>query len=196
MQPRDFKTLLIRVHYVIALEGTNNTLFWFATSAPIDDKQRPFPTRLRSALGLSPDINTMFDYKNRIPGIYERLYQFCVISLCSDMEFFFKDLFSTYGYKKGRGRGFFQRFDGVISQLSHDGIDFSSIDKDLKNLRLAFMVRHISVHNLGLVDQDFVASTKLPVKIGDRFDVDQTLYRKMFDSYVALLKHIDSYCAI
>lgn len=77
------------MHYVTSLEGTNNTLFWFATTAPMNDRQQLFPPSLKSVLGLPDSIVTMFDYRNRVPGIYERLYQFCVISLCADIEFFF-----------------------------------------------------------------------------------------------------------
>src|ERR1035437_8149877 len=123
MQPSEFQATLTRAHYVIALEGTNNLLFYLATTAEIEDKQKIFPPTLCASLGFQPEIRTMYDYRSRYAGIYNRLYQFCVISLCSDIEGFFRSLFLERGYKVGKG-AFFQRFDEVLSELALNGYDF------------------------------------------------------------------------
>ena len=192
MQPAEFQVSLTRAHYVTALEGTNNLLFYLAISAEIHDRQMSFPPTLVSSLGLPPDVKTMFDYRSRYPGIYNRLYQFCIISLCADIEAFFKAIFSERGYPPGAGSGFYQRFDDVVSVLSTVGFDFSPLANELNHLRHAFQVRHICIHNFGLVDQYFASNTKLPVNIGDVYVIAQGEYRLMFDAYALFLTHIDT----
>lgn len=192
MQPADFQSSLTRSHYVSALEGTNNLLFYLASTAEIEDKRIEFPPTLITSLGLPHDIKTMFDYRSRYPGIYNRVHQFCVISLCADIEAFFKALFSERGYTPGNGRGFFQRFDDVISVLASIGFDFTTLSDNLQHLKLAFQVRHICIHNLGRVDQKFADTTRLPVTVGDLYVVTHEEYRSMFDSYAKLLRHVDT----
>lgn len=119
------------------------------------------------------------------------MYQFCVISLCSDIEGFFRSLFLERGYKVGKG-AFFQRFDEVLSELAHNGYDFSLIDNELEALRLAFQVRHICIHNLGHIDQDFIRKTQLSCNVGDLYHVTEAGYHQMFNAYLALLRNIDT----
>jgi hypothetical protein len=192
MQPEDFQDSLTRSHYVSAIEGTNNLLFYLASTAEIGDKKIKFPPAVITSLGLPPDIKTMFDYRSRYPGIYNRLHQFCVISLCADIETFFKALFFERSYTPGKGRGFFQRFDDVISKLTSIGFDFTALSSELRHLKRAFLIRHICIHNLGRVDQEFADTTKLPVTVGDLYALTQEEYRSMFDAYEILLKHIDT----
>jgi len=192
MQPADFQVSLTRSHYVSALEGTNNLLFYLASTAEIADKKMRLPPALIVSLGLPPEIKTMFDYRSRYPGIYNRAHQFCVISLCADIEEFFKALFSERGYTPGKGRGFFQRFNDVISILTSIGFDFTTLSSEFQHLQRAFQVRHICIHNLGRVDQKFANTTKLPVIVGDLYAVTQDEYRSMFDAYAHFLKHVDA----
>lgn len=191
MQANQFKSKFVRTHYVMALEGTNNTLFHLAHTLPILDKQSAFPESLKSALGLPHSMKTMFDYRNQIPAIYNRLFQLCIISLCADIEFFFKALFEEYVIEKRKDRGFFQRFNGVITALSERGFDFAGLTNELAELEQAFMVRHMCVHNFGIVDNDFAGKSRRLVVVGEIYSLDQTEYLRMFDSYRALLLYFD-----
>jgi hypothetical protein len=192
MQASEFKSRFVRAHYVLALEGTNNTVFGNAHSLPIQDKLHIFPKSVKRAFEFPDSINTMFDYRNQIPAIYNRLYQLCVISLCSDIEFFFKSLFDKLSIQPPKGQGFFQRFDDVISTLSENGYDFSSLGNELAELNQAFMIRHVCIHNFGIVDTRFSELSRRSVSVGHVYTIDQQEYLRMFDSYRALLQYFDS----
>lgn len=192
MQAHEINHPLLREHFVRSLEGTNNLLFYFATSAPIHDKQMKFSPDLVRSLNLPSSITSMYDYRSQHSGIYDRLYQHCVISLCSDVEFMFKALFSALNLSPGPGRGFFQRFESVIRLLESTGLTFEPIGESIDQLRLAFSVRHISVHNFGFVDRSFIECTGLSMEVGEQYPVDQHKYRAMFDGYCMFLKSLDA----
>jgi hypothetical protein len=191
MQAQEINNSLLREHFVRSLEGTNNLLFYFATSAPINDKQMRFPPQLVRSLNLPSTITSMYDYRSQHSGIYDRLYQHCVISLCSDVEFMLKALFPTLHIKPESGRGFFQRFDSVISLLESKGFTFEPVAEHIDKLRLAFSVRHISIHNFGFVDRSFIERTGFSVEVGEQYLVGQEKYRDMFDGYCAFIKSLD-----
>jgi hypothetical protein len=193
MRPSELNSSLLRRHFVSAQEGTNNLLFYFATIAPIQDSKTLLSQEIVLSLGLPTEIQNFYDYRSRFPGIYNRLYQFCVISLCSDIEKLFRDLFSERRYIPRNGRGFYQRFNDVISALQTHGYDFSPITDECNKLRLAFQIRHICAHNLGEVDQAFIDATAYPGTIGDVYQLDETAYREMYEAYTTLLKAIDDH---
>ncbi|HDR9093073.1 hypothetical protein QZM46_16300 [Burkholderia vietnamiensis] len=189
MQRQDFTNELVLWHFDKSREGTNNLLFSFATKAPQEDKALTFPAQLRANMGWPNHVHTMFDYRTMFGDIYDRLFQFCVISLCSDFEAFTKAVFEKYGYKKGNG-AFFQRIDDVILRLEGEGFNFLSIKNSLDKLRLAFQVRHIGIHNIGIVDQGFNDKTGQGI-IGQPYPIDEASYREMYSAYTAFLKHLD-----
>lgn len=191
MQPVNLRSELLRNHYLRSLEGTNNLLFFFASLAPIQDKSRKLPPELIGALNLPPEIKSMYDYRCRYNGIYDRLYQHCIISLCSDIEYMFKELFVNRGIIQNSGRGFFQRFTEVIQVLKCNDFDFTAIDQDLKNLRLAFSIRHISIHNFGYIDQDFINQTDSTATVGDYFVLGEDDFQMMFRSYCSFIECLD-----
>lgn len=191
MQPVNLRSKLLRDHYVRSLEGTNNLLFFFASLAPIQDKNRKLPPELIGALNLPSEIKSMYDYRCRYNGIYDRLYQLCIISLCSDIEYMFKELFLNRNIIKKPDRGFFQRFAEVIKVLEDKDFDFTAIDQDLKNLRLAFSIRHISIHNLGYIDKDFINQTESSATVGDYFVLDEDDFKMMFRSYYSFIECLD-----
>ncbi|MDH1530627.1 hypothetical protein [Pseudomonas mosselii] len=190
MQRTEFKNLHTLWHFDRTREITNNLIFMFATTTETNDKKFFLNDTVKKSLGWPESINTLYDYRRMFGDVYERIFQFCVISLCSDVEAFFKDTFDKFGYTKGSGSGFFQRFDDVIAVLRTAGYDFSDIDQKLINIRLAFQVRHIGIHNNGIVDQSFFDKTNTGT-LGHTYPIDQEKYKEMFDSYVALLKHLD-----
>ena len=193
MQPYDLQNATLREHYIRCREGTNNLLFWYATTAPLEDKKIRLPPKLINTLNLPSNIKTMFDYRSMFNGIYHRLYQQCMISLCSDIEFMFKELFSISNIPipPKKGTVFFQRFNQVIDALKSHGIVFDIFETEVENLSLAFKIRHICVHNFGNMDEKFLAETKLSGVIGETFIIDQELYKRMFHSYATLLKQLD-----
>ncbi|MFJ4344354.1 hypothetical protein [Pseudomonas sp. NPDC089401] len=187
MQPKDLKSNHVREHYQTALERTNNLVFMHAITAASNDQKTNFPGEI---LGWGSKIKTWYDYRMMFGNVYERLFQLCVISLCSDIELFLKQTFEKFNYKKGEGRGFYQRFNEVIATLKESGHDFSEIEEDLKKIDFAFQVRHICIHNYGIVDETFIRKTTLG-KLGQKFEINQEQYREMFDAYVVFLKHLD-----
>ncbi|WP_214511946.1 hypothetical protein [Pseudomonas brassicacearum] len=145
----------------------------------------------RVSMGWPLHVKSMYDYRMMFGEVYARLFQFCVISLCSDAETFFKETFDRYGYIKGKGKGFFQRFDDVISKLEAAGLDFSPVQSSIEKIHLAFQIRHIGIHNMGIVDDDFSSKTGMG-SVGSVYPIDQNSYREMFVAYTAFLKHLDS----
>ncbi|MBP8322413.1 hypothetical protein KAF81_32745 [Pseudomonas aeruginosa] len=190
MQRKDFNNSHVLWHYDRAREATNNLMFMFASMAPTEDKGRVIQDSLRDSMGWPPEVKNFYDYRMMFGGVYERLFHFCIISLCSDIEVFFKETCDKYGYARNKGNGFFQRFDEVISELTIAGFDFSPIQASIDQLRLAFQIRHIGIHNMGIVDQSFVNKTG-EGEIGKVYPIDQVTYRRMFVAYEALLKFFD-----
>lgn len=190
MQRNEFKNALILSHYDRVREVTNNLMFGFATTAPDNDKKRGVNEFLRTNMGWPRHVTTLYDYRVMFPGVYERLFQFCIISLCSDAEIFFKALFDKYEYPKGSGLGFFQRIDDVFAALKNEGIDFLPIQSSIENLQLAFQIRHIGIHNMGVVDDNFIKKTGKGTA-GASFLIDQKSYREMFEAYEKLLGYLD-----
>lgn len=194
MQPSDFKHPHTRWHFITVLERTNNLIFMHAITAKENDKSIIFTEEATRQLKWDKSIKTMFDYRMSfgIGDVYERIFQLCVISLCSDIELFFKKTFEIFEYKKGSGRGFYQRFDDVIKALKAAGHDFSPIEERLSKVNLAFQVRHICIHNYGIVDDNFQKNTNTG-KLGETYVIEQEQYREMYDAYVALLLHLDNH---
>jgi len=188
MQPKDLKNPHVRGHYLIALERTNNLVFMHAITAASNDQKTSFPGKI---LGWGSKVKTWYDYRMMFGNVYDRLLQLCVISLCSDIELFLKQTFEKFNYQKGSGRGFYQRFNDVIAALKKAGHDFSTIEESLIKIDFAFQVRHICIHNYGIVDQRFLSKTKVG-KLGQAYEINQEQFREMFDAYVVLLKSLDA----
>lgn len=189
MQRTDFKNPHTLWHFDKARETTNNLIFMFAAKAEADDKSFVLNDKVKESFGWPEHVNTLYDYRKMFGDVYERIFQFCVISLCSDVEVFFKDTFNKFSYPKGKG-AFFQRLDDVLDVLKSVGYDFLDIEQAIDSIRLAFQVRHICIHNNGIVDEQFTTKTKTG-KLDHAYSINQDHYREMYDSYVALLKHLD-----
>jgi len=189
-----FKNPLITIHAWKCREGTNNTVFHNACLVPMNDKKLKFDAKIRSSLGLPDHVNSFYDQKEH-SGAYERLWDLTVISLCSDIEFFFKELLQLLRPQKVYKFGFYQRLNDVISELTDIGFNLSSVKNELKKLIECFQVRHIAAHNMGNVDAEFLNKTSLMVPINEKFVVDQDKYKSYYDSYWSLLKCIDGQIA-
>ncbi|HEN8507926.1 TPA: hypothetical protein ACIDZQ_004815 [Pseudomonas aeruginosa] len=191
MQRNEFKNPHVLWHFDRVREATNNLMFMSATSTERSDRNTIINESTRISMGWPSHVKSMYDYRMMFGNVYERLFQFCVISLCSDAEIFFKETFDKYGYAKGKGNGFFQRLDDVISKLEVAGFDFSPIQNSIEKIRLAFQIRHIGIHNMGVVDDDFAIKTGLG-SVGSVYPINQNSYREMFDAYTDLLKYLDA----
>ena len=167
-------------------------MFYLATTVQIEDKKQRLPHEIVAALGLPASIENFFDYRELFPGIYNRLFQFCIISLCCDAERFFRDLFEDRSFTPGNGSGFYQRFTEVMTNLEKVGFDFGTIEHQRECLVEAFQIRHICVHNLGIVDQRFIDTTGYSGNVGDTFTVTDATYKDAYDAYCELLRSIDS----
>lgn len=190
MQASELKNLHVRRHYDRVRETTNNLIFMTALNAEQADRNMKFNDQARIAMKWPEHIKSMYDYRKMYGDVYARLFQLCVISLCSDVELFFKATFEKYGYAKGKGSGFFQRLDEVIKRLEAIAFDFSNVQGAIEKIRLAFQVRHIGIHNMGVVDEDFVSKTGVGT-VGCAYLIDQDSCREMYDAYIVFLKCID-----
>ena len=182
---------MIKKHAQICNAGTNNTVFAAASSVPLTDKRYEFPPNLIEALGLPENIKTLFDYKILI-GTYQRLWDFTIISICSDIESFFKDLYDSKYPGNNKRFGFYQRMTDVISDLTGRGIDFTSINSDINTLKMSFQQRHVFIHNLGYVDQNYIDNTGSLLSLNDRLIIIEEDYKKAYVAYGKLLKVIDN----
>lgn len=181
---------LTEEHYRRSLMGTNNTIFNLAITAPMNDKKSRYPLKLKQAMNWPDWLNCDFDVKN-LYGVYDRLYQFTLISLCCDIEFFLKALFSSESLQQGNGRGYFQRFSSVVSDLTNFGVPLNNIQSDIDNIVIAFSIRHVAIHNFGLADEDYIRQTKSTLNIGDHVPVNQEIYLLCSGSYRNFLSCVD-----
>ena len=157
----------------------------------MNDQKFKFPQKVKDALNLPPEITSFYDMK-KDAGVYDRLFDLTIISLCSDIEFFFKDLFSSIVPTIKINRGFYQRIEDVIKELEKHEFSFNENSEDIKTLVEAFQVRHISIHNMGYVDEGFIAKTSTDKRVGEKYIVDQDFYKKALHSYSNLLECIDN----
>lgn len=188
----DYKINLIRLHAWKCKEGTNNTVFYNASTSEMNDKMMVFPSHLKETLGLPENINSFYDQK-KYSGAYERLWDITIISLCSDIEYFFKDLFENLFPHEKFSFGFYQRINEVIKHLEKSGFDFSNLEKETNAVFECFQVRHIATHNMGYVDKTFINKVQESPKINDKFFVTQEIYKRFYDAYLEVLDYIDGY---
>lgn len=195
MQPNNFRKNLFKTH-AVQIRESHNLLFALALTSEQSDKLKTLPTDITSGLGLPSKIQTMYDYRMHFYGNYDRLFQLCVISLCSEIEFFFKSLYNHYKFQtppSEKSGNFYQRFLKVIDALENEGVDFSSIIRVVDNVNLAFQVRHIAIHNMGIVDSEFMNKTKQKGVLNQTYPVTQQEYMIMFNSTGVLLQHLDKH---
>ena len=189
-KPKDFNNSILAKHSSITLEGTNNTLYQMAITPPIIDKKTIFMDSLKGALGIPNHINNWYELKVNF-GVYERLFQMTIISLCSDIEFMFKELFADIQPNQTYNLGFYQRFKEVIKTLKKLNFDFNDIQTDLENINKSFQIRHISIHNMGYVDESIKNKIDTEYQIDEHYLVTSGEYQEIFESYGNFLKSLD-----
>lgn len=190
MQIDQYKNSLIKYHAWTCLQGTNNTIFFCATTAPQNDKKFIFNDKLKASLNLPDNMNSFYDQKKE-SGAYERLWDFSIMSLCTDIEYFFKELFIRHYQDSSNKTTFFQKVNLVIEELNKKSLNFDKIIDDIYNINECFQIRHISTHNMGLVDEKFKDNVDTEYQVGERYIVNQEIYKKFFTSYSKLLTCID-----
>lgn len=191
MQDFDFKNNLIKRHFV-QLRESHNLIFQFAIQAEDKDKQYIVQPSIREMMRWPENIQSMYDYRIMWGVNYDRLMQLCIITLCSELEFMFKTIFTHYNYKiEGREKGFYQRFQDIIKALTNSGIDFSSILSTVDILNIAFQIRHICIHNMGVADESFVNKTGLGTD-GLAYTFTQEEYVAMVDAGFEFQKLLDN----
>lgn len=107
-----------------------------------------------------------------------------------------RDLYARENLTPGKGNGYFQRFTEVIDDLKKIGAPLDEHQNDLKNLTLAFAIRHVSIHNFGYADEGFVKSTGTELKVGEHAPVNQEIYLKCSDSYREFLRCMDRWLTL
>lgn len=191
MQASDFNNNLIQRHFV-QLRESHNLIFQFAVQAEAKDKEYVLDPKVKQMMGWPAHVNNMYDYRTMWGVDYDRLMHLCIISFCTEMEFMFRAIFTKYGYSTtGNAKGFYQRFSDVITALTSAGINFSTIHLSLNKINTAFQIRHICIHNLGIVDQDFHSKTGLGT-VGQAYLITQSDYIDMVDACIELQKLLDT----
>tara|TARA_R110002050_G_C8826293_1_gene504811 strand:+ start:363 stop:950 length:588 start_codon:yes stop_codon:yes gene_type:complete len=185
-----FTNKIIQFHWRLSLEGTSNTFFFLALTAANNDKNIKFNNELKRSLGMDLEIENFYDYKYRF-GVYDRIYEFVIISLCSDIEYLLKDLLPKIIPEKPFNFGFFQRLDEVFKEFKNINFDFSNCKDEINDLKLAFQIRHICIHNMGYVDEGFLKKTKLNILVGSKFKISNELFLKIRNSYEFFLNCLD-----
>jgi len=190
MQPRDFVNPFIR-STASKVRESHNLIFMLAFRAKDIDKDISLNESARQAFSWPAHITNMYEYRMMWDVDYNRLYHMCLISHCSELEFFFKALFDKYPHLPEQKNNFYQKFGLVIKELEASGIDFTSIQDDIKQIKVAFQVRHIGIHNMSIVDEDFHKHTNGLGTLGQPYVVDQTLINLIFSATEKMLKHLD-----
>lgn len=190
MQPSDFQNPFIRKN-ANKVRESHNLMFMLATRAVDIDKGSIFYEKSKELLGWPERVKNLYDYRTMWDVDYNRLYHMCLISHCSELEFFFKALFDKYPHLPEQKNNFYQKFGLVIKELEASGIDFTSIQDDINQIKVAFQVRHIGIHNMSIVDEDFHKHTNGLGTMGQPYVVDQTLINLIFSATEKMLKHLD-----
>lgn len=190
MQPSDFNNPFIR-GVASKVRESNNLMFMLAIRAEDIDKNFSFNESGRQAIGWPAHITNMYEYRMMWGVDYNRLYQICIISHCSELEYFFKALFDKYPHLPKKENNFYQKFVLVIKELKKTGIDFTSIQQDIDLVSIAFQVRHIGIHNMSIVDEYFQKNTKGLGTLGQPFLVDQKFVRDTSSAIDKILKRLD-----
>lgn len=159
-------------------------------TTPNKDKTMIYDDEIKKLLNLPSNINTEYDLKKN-SGAYERLWDILIISLCADIEFFFKSLFLKYYKDEELKNAFFQRINDVIKLLETKNLDFTDIKNDINRLDECFQIRHIAIHNMGFVDERFKSKINTNHNINTKYIVNQNIYLSFSESYSNLLTCID-----
>ncbi|MCW8931001.1 MAG: hypothetical protein OQL19_12280 [Gammaproteobacteria bacterium] len=191
-QIEDYKTNFIKLHAWKCTTGTNNSVFYNASNSEMNDKKVVFPPKLKESLGLPESINSFYDQKKH-SGAYERLWDLTIISLCSDIEYFFKDLFQNLFPQDNFKFGFYQRVYEVINHLEGSDFDFSNINYEINKIVECFQVRHIAIHNMGYIDENFIKKVDSSLQINEKFVITQEIYKSFYHAYFKMLDNIDEH---
>ena len=184
---------LVEDHKWKCREVTNNGLFFYASFAAADiDKRYIFTPDLKKKMGIPEDTNSFYDQKNKAV-VYERLFNLTIMSLCSDIEYFFKEFLGLLipDEIKGEHISFFHNMEKITKKMEETAFfDFKGNKKDIQNIFECFQVRHISTHNMGYVDTDFSKKIENTFNVGEKYIVDEKTYQRFYQSYTAILDNI------
>jgi hypothetical protein len=184
---------LVEYHKWKCREVTNNGLFFYASFGAAEiDKRYIFPPDSKKKIGIPEDINSFYDQKNKA-GAYERLLDLTIMSLCSDIEYFFKEFLGLLipDEIKDEHSSFFHNMKKITKKMEETAFfDFKDNKKDIQNIFECFQVRHISTHNMGYVDADFSKKIKITFNVGEKYIVDEKTYQRFYQSYTAILDNI------
>lgn len=191
MQPNDFNNPFIR-KVANKVRESHNLMFMLATRAVDLDKDFLFNEKARVLFGWPERVKNFYEYRTMWDVDYNRLYHMCLISHCSELEFFFKALFDKYSHLPEQKSFFYQKFGLVIKELEASGIDFTPVQTDIHQVKIAFQVRHIGIHNMSIVDEDFHKHTNGLGTLGQPYVVDQNLINLIMSATEKILKHLDA----
>ncbi|MDQ0783070.1 hypothetical protein [Chryseobacterium sp. W4I1] len=172
---------------------TRNAVFYSSDMIPIDHKNRIFPSDLKTSLGIPENINNWFDYTISLGTNYSRLKMLTIISACSDVEFLLKKFIEEYyDTNANMNKNFYQLLDDVNKEIFiPKGINLNN-ESFFEKIKIAFQVRHISIHNMGFVDETFNQKTNLNLPLDTEFEIDNVFINDTFDAIEQLIQFLDN----
>lgn len=172
---------------------TRNVVFYSSDIIPIDHKGRILNTELKAALGIPQEINNLYEYTIHLGSDYSRLKMLTIISACSDVEFLLKLFIENYyDTNANKPKNFFQRLDDVNNKIFiKKGVNLNNY-AFFNQIKLAFQVRHICIHNMGFVDDSFNQKTGLNLRIDSQFEINNDFINQTFSAVEELILFLDT----
>ncbi|OAB30524.1 hypothetical protein SAMN05444395_1113 [Flavobacterium fryxellicola] len=172
---------------------TRNVVLYSSDMIPIDHQGRIFSNELKEALGIPIEIKNFYEYTISLGSDYSRLKMLTIISACSDVEFLLKHFIENYyDITENKTKNFYQRLDDVNRNVFiKKGVDLNN-EVFYKKIKLAFQVRHISIHNMGFIDEGFNQKTGLNLPINSKFEINNIFINESFDAIEELILFLDT----
>jgi hypothetical protein len=186
------KNPLLRKMFAVFNNVTRNVVHYSSDMIPIDHKGRVFSDSLKSSLGIDSQINNMYEYQLSLGSDYSRLKMLTIVSACSDVEFLLRE-FIENSYENGinKPKNFYQRLDDVNKQFFvPKGVNLDS-EEFFPKIKLGFQIRHICIHNMGYVDENFNKNTGLNLIVGSKFNMDNVTMEDFLTAIEKLIFFLD-----
>ena len=186
-----FKNRIIQKHNLNFINTTKNILWYSVITRPLLDKKRPFPPSMNKSLGLPKEIKNMYDYQMKYGDGYGCLSTATVIAICSNVESLLKDVCESLYPGRTFHSNVFQKVTKVNDEyLEPKEVNISSCSEFDKILK-CFQIRHISIHNMGVVDTTFKTKTSSILAIGDKYEITKAELTEFIEAFEGLTKYLD-----
>lgn len=191
---RRFKDDVIEKHYWLNSHTSAYLLWGLYPEITGKNKKEKLNPELLGTFGYLPGANVSIHDVMSSYGSYDAILKSYVFSLATNIETFFKDFFELHipdlesVLKKHKMKGnVFQRLKDVNKLLEVE-LDISIV---LDELLYFMQVRHLFVHNDGLVDEKFIKNTGCTIPAGGNYILVTKELSEFQNAYRALLAALD-----